>query len=275
MYRKFLIILICLLSFECSKKEIEVVQPSEKDKAFKIYAEGVKALNERDFFFASTKFSEAELILPTIEASAKSSLLASYCLYTINFYDEALENLERFVSKYRADENLPYAHYLIALSYYEQILDEKRDLDPLIITKEKIQFFLEKFPNTEYALDLKFKLDLVNNQFAAKELYIAKYYIQNKKWTPAINRLKIIIKDYETTIFVEEALHRLVEIYYKIGLEDEAKSAAAILGYNYNSSRWYQESYKIINKNYKIPKPENIKKNEGLLKRTVNKLLKK
>ena len=252
MYQKILIIILCLFVFECSKKDPEISKPSEREKALAIYAEGVKALNERDFFFAAKKFSEAELILPTVEASAKASLLTSYCYYTINFYDEALENLERYISKYRADENIPYAHYLITLSYYEQILDEKKDIDPLVITKEKIEFFLKNFPDTEYALDLKFKMDLVNNQFAAKELYIAKYYIKNQKWTPAINRLRVIVDKYETTIFVEEALHRLVEIYYKLGLEDEAKAAAAILGYNYNSSEWYKQSYKVINKKYKL-----------------------
>jgi outer membrane protein assembly factor BamD len=230
-----------------------------------------------DYFFASKKFSEAEVILPKIEFSAKASLMSSYCLYLINFYSKATDNLERFITQYPTDKNVAYAHYLIAITLYEQILDEKKDINPLISSKEKIFFFLETYPDTEYAIDLQFKLDLINNQLAAKELYIAKYYITVKKWIPAINRLKTIVNKYNETIFIEEALHRMVEIYYKIGLEEEAKSAAVLLGYNYNSSIWYEKSYKILNKNYKIPELQNRKENQkenGLITRTIKKLTK-
>ena len=137
-----------------------------------------------------------------------------------------------------------------------------------------MNFYLKKFPDTEYALDLRFKLDLINNQLAAKEMYVAKYYIKSQKWIPAINRLKLIVDDYSETIYIEEALHRLVEVYYKVGLEEEAKVAAALLGYNYNSSKWYEQSYKIINSEYKIKKLDNKKKkNLGLIKRTIKKIL--
>jgi len=212
--------------------------------------------------------------LPRIEFSAKASLMASYCLYLINFYSETTINLERFVSKYPADKNIAYAHYLMAITLYEQILDERKDINPLNKSKDKIDFFLRTYPNTEYAIDLKFKLDLINNQLAAKELYIAKFYINTQKWIPAINRLKYITQKYSETVFVEEALHRLVEVYYTVGLEEEAKIAATILGYNYNSSEWYTRSYKILNKSYKIPKKSKIKKDYGLTKRTIKKILK-
>ena len=261
------------LFFSCSKKEPEINIPAEKDKSFEIYQEAVDAMNRGDLFFASKKFSEAEPIMPKIEFSAKASLMSSYCLYLINFYPEATANLERFINQYPADKNVAYAHYLIAIILYEQILDEKKDINPLIQSKEKIEYFLKNYPDTEYALDLKFKMDLINNQLAAKELYVAKYYITTQKWIPAINRLKIIVKDYSETVFIEEALHRLVEVYYKVGLEEEAKAAAAILGYNYNSSEWYAQSYKILNKNYKQPKKSDIKKNEGLIRRTIKKIL--
>ena len=264
---------VFFLFFSCSKKEPEINIPAEKDKSFEIYQEAVDAMNRGDLFFASKKFSEAEPIMPKIEFSAKASLMSSYCLYLINFYPEATANLERFINQYPADKNVAYAHYLIAIILYEQILDEKKDINPLIQSKEKIEYFLKNYPDTEYALDLKFKMDLINNQLAAKELYVAKYYITTQKWIPAINRLKIIIKDYSETVFIEEALHRLVEVYYKVGLEEEAKAAAAILGYNYNSSEWYAQSYKILNKNYKEPKKNDIKKNEGLIRRTIKKIL--
>ncbi len=258
----------------CSNKEEEVIKtPTSKNQALAIYKEGLKYMNESDFFYASKKFSEAEALLPQTEWAAKSALMSSYCLYAINFYDEAILNLERFIKIYPADKNLSYAHYLIAISYYEQILDEKKDIQPLLLSKSKIEDFILKFPNTDYAIDLKFKLDLVFNQLAAKELSIARYYIKNEKWIAAINRLKTIVDEYDKTIFVEEALHRLVEIYYKIGLEQEAKTAAVLLGYNYNSSEWYERSYKVLNKNYKPIKVEKEDKEGGLVKRTIKKLL--
>ena len=266
-------LLLILLLASCSKKEPEINIPADQDKSFEIYKEAVEAMNKGDYFYASKKFSEAEPILPKIEFSAKASLMSSYCLYLINFYPEATANLERFINQYPADKKVAYAHYLIAIVLYEQILDEKKDINPLIQSKEKIEFFLKNFPDTEYALDLKFKMDLINNQLAAKEMYVAKYYIATQKWIPAINRLKIIVEDFSETVFIEEALHRLVEVYYTVGLENEAKAAAAILGYNYNSSEWYTQSYKVLNKTYRIPKKSDIKKNDGLIKRTIKKIL--
>jgi outer membrane protein assembly factor BamD len=176
--------------------------------------------------------------------------MASYSLYGLNFYDDAEENLKRYLKTYPADKYVIYAHYLLAIIYFEQIGEEKHDLKPLLEAREKIEFFLKKYPKTEYAIDLKFKNNLLQNQFAAKELYIAKYYISVQKWVPAIKRLKLIVENYDKTVFIEEALHRLVEIHFHIGLENEAKKYASILGYNYNSSEWFNQSYKILNKNY-------------------------
>ena len=274
MYQKLIYsILIIFLTLSCSKKDIELNIPADKEEAFVVYNEAIAAMIDGDYFFASKKFSEAEVIMPKIELSAKASLMSSYCLYIINFHSEAIANLERFIKNYPADKNVAYAHYLIAITLYEQILDERKDINPLIKTKKKIIFFVKNYPNTEYALDLQFKMDLINNQLAAKEMYVAKYYINTQKWIPAINRLKIIVKDYSETIFVEEALHRLVEVYYRTGLTEEATAAAAILGYNYNSSEWYQQSYKVLNKTYKKPKKQKQKENIGLIKKTIKKIL--
>ena len=121
--------------------------------------------------------------------------MSAYSLYGINFYDEALENLNRYLKIYPADKNIIYAHFLIAIIYFEQISDEKKDIDPLIKANDKINFFLEKYPNTDYAIDLRFKKDLIENQLAAKEMYIAKYYISVKKWVPAIQRLKKLLQN--------------------------------------------------------------------------------
>ena len=270
----FLIFLITFL-LSCGGPKLDeqaIKPPTTNEEAIKIYQEGLDGMLEGNFLYASRKFSEAEGMLPQIDWASKSALMSSYCLYNINFYQEAVLNLERFIRIYPASPYISYAHYLIAISYYEQILDEDKDIQPLLVSKKKIEVYLERFPDTDYAIDLKFKLDLVINQLAAKELLIARYYIKNEKWIPAINRLKIIVEKYDKTIFIEEALHRLVEIYYKIGLENEAKSAAALLGYNYNSSEWYERSYKILNKNYKPIKIDK-KKDTSLIKRTIKKIL--
>ena len=191
--------------------------------------------------------------------------MSAFSLYGVNLYADARENLERFLRNYPADKNVIYAHYLIAIINFEQIGDERHDLKPLIDTKKKIDFFLNKYPKTEYAMDLRFKKELLENQFAAKELYIAKYYISVQKWVPAINRLKLILENYDETVFIEEALHRLVEIHYHLGLENEAKKYASILGYNYNSSEWYEESYKIFNKDYSVNLKNETKDKKSIL----------
>ena len=195
--------------------------------------------------------------------------MSSFALYGINFYREAEENLIRYLKTYPADKYIIYAHYLLAIIYFEQISDEKKDLEPLLKADRKINFFLKNFPESEYAIDLRFKKDLIQNQLSAKELYIAKYYMSVQKWIPAINRLKNILEKYDKTIFVEEALHRLVELHYHIGLEDEAKKYASILGYNYNSSEWFQQSYKILNKNYEIREIGSLKKDSSLFDKII------
>ena len=273
--RKILVYLtLSLFLVSCGGGKDEAIKPpTTNEEAIKTYQEALDSLKSGDYFYASKKFSEAEGMLPDIDWAAKSALMSSYCLYNINAYDEAILNLRRFIKIYPASPYVSYAHYLIAISYYEQILDEDKDMQPLLISKKNIESFIKKFPNTDYAIDLKFKHDLVINQLAAKELSIARYYIKNEKWIAAINRLKFIVENYDKTIFVEEALHRLVEIYYKIGLEEEARVAAALLGYNYNSGEWYERSYKILNKNYESPKIEKANKEDGLIKRTIKKIL--
>ncbi len=280
MYQKiFFIFFIFIFITECSKKEEISVKPPDDKESYKIYSEALEAMNRREFFFAANKFSEAEKILPVVEHSAKALLMSSFCYYTINFHEEAISSLEYFLKKYPADENIQYASYLIALSNYEQILDEKKDIEPLFKTKKLIEEYIKKYPNTDYTLDLKFKLGLIQNQLAAKEIYIAKYYIKTQKWIPAINRLKVVVNDYEETIFIEEALHRLVEIYYNLGLVNEAKKTAKILGYNYNSSKWYENSYSLLNKDYqkeqKNLKKKSKEKEQGLVRKTIKKILNK
>ena len=271
MFKVFLILLLSVfLLLACSKKNnTEIVsEPTEKEMVVAIYAEAVDALKKGDAFYAAKKFKEVESLLPQSEWAAKASLMASYAEYSRNAFSNSIFGLERHIANYPADKNIPYAHYLIAICYYEQILDEKKDLQPLVQAKEKFEFIILTYPETDYATDARFKLDLIIDQLAAKEMSIARYYMKTEKWIPALNRLKIVVEKYDKTVFIEEALHRLVEVYYKIGLVEEAKQAAAILGYNYQSGTWYERSYKVFNKKYKTKKIKKTKE-MGLIRRKI------
>lgn len=273
----FKVFIIFLFSFfllsACSKKDTREIksEPTEIEVGTAIYTEALEALKKGDAYFAAKKFKEVESLLPQSEWAAKASLLSSYADYSRNAYSDSVFGLERFIKKYPADKNIPYAHYLIAICYYEQILDEKKDLLPLLKSKEKFEFIILSYPETDYAIDARFKINLITDQLAAKEMSIARFYMKTEKWIPALNRLKDIVENYDRTVFIEEALHRLVEVYYRLGLVDEAKKAATILGYNYNSSEWYKKSYKVFNKKY-IPKKVKEKKKMGLIRRKIKSL---
>ena len=266
----FLLIFL-LVSCSNKKEEIIVKEPTKEEQAISIYAEAVEALNKGDAFYAGKKFREVEGLLPQSKWAEKASLMSAYSEYSRNAYSNAVFDLERHIKNYPADKNIPYAYYLIAICYYEQILDEKKDLRPLLEAKEKFEFIIKTYPNTDYATDARFKIDLIIDQLAAKEMSIARFYMKTEKWIPAINRLKTVVEKYDKTIFVEEALHRLVEVYYKIGLIEESKQAAAILGYNYKSGEWYKRSYKVFNKKYKSRKIKK-KKEMGLIRRKIKSL---
>jgi len=274
-FRVALLIIIVFTLLSCSKNKKVLYEPTSKVDPYTIYNEAMESFNKNDFYFANKKFTQAELNFKNVNSAAKAAIMSSFCLYSINFYDEAVENLNRFLKLYPADKNVIYAHYLLAVIYFEQISDEKKDLKPLLNANEKIDFFIKNYPETDYSLDLKFKKDLIQNQLAAKEAYIARYYISVQKWVPAINRLKLILEKYDETVFVEEALFRLVEIHYYLGLDDEAKSYAKILGYNYNSSEWFAKSYKILNKDYNLKKDFYTKKTKIKNKSFLNKIIDK
>jgi outer membrane protein assembly factor BamD len=275
MFKKILIfVILAFLLFSCSKnEEVKIASETTNEaKAVTIYSEAIESLDNGDAFYAAKKFKEVENLMPQSKWAAKASLMSSYADYTRNSYASAIFGLERHMKNYPADKNLAYAHYLIAICYYEQILDEKKDLEPLLKAKKKFEFIMKKYPDTDYATDARFKIDLIIDQMAAKEMSIARFYMKTKKWIPALNRLKTIVEVYDTTIFVEEALHRLVEVYYRLGLENEARQAASILGYNYKAGEWYKKSYKVFNKKYK-PKKIKKKKEIGFLRRKIKSLL--
>ena len=252
-YRLLIIFLVVSLTSCNSKQEKISILESENLEIQMIdaYKEAYEELNKGDVIYAAKKFNEAELLYPQSEWASKSVLLAAYSFYSQNYYDEALSELDRFFRKYPKHPNTDYAHFLYAMCYYENIVDEKKDLEPLLISKTRFELIIQNYPDTDFAQDAKFKIDLINDVLASKEIYLGKYYLKKKKWSAAINRFKNILEFYSTTIYIEEALHRLVETNYKIGLTQEAEKYANLLGYNYQSSEWYEQSYKIFNRDYK------------------------
>ena len=248
-----LVILIIFLN-SCSKNTVKnsvLKEDSLELQVLEAYEEGKKSLEQGDVLYAAKKFNEAELLYPQSEWAPKSALMAAYAYYSQDYYYDAEYELERFIKLYPNEDSIPYAHYLLGMVHYERIVDEKKDLGPLVKAEEKFKFIQKNYPNTDFSLDASYKLDLINDYLASKEMYIGVHYIKKKKWIAAINRFKNVINNYDETSFIDEALHRLVELHYKIGLTDEAQKYASILGYNYQSSEWYSKSYKIFNKNYK------------------------
>tara|TARA_B100000902_G_scaffold137227_1_gene135436 strand:+ start:920 stop:1753 length:834 start_codon:yes stop_codon:yes gene_type:complete len=272
MISKFFFIFFLIIFFaSCSPKKNESSLIKEVDQQAELittYSEAMENLKKNDTYFAANKFLEAELLFPQSEWAPKSALMAAYSFYLQDYYSKSIFHLERFISTYPKDKRMPYAYYLLAMCYYENIEDEKRDLLPLLKSKNMFEQIIVKFPKTDFALDAKFKIDLINDIVASKEIYIGRHYVKKEKWIAAINRFKNVVEDYDTTIYVEEALHRLVEIYYRIGLTNESAKYAKVLGYNYGSSEWYEQSYAIFNKEYdKINNEKTSKEKKGIIKK--------
>ena len=266
--------LFLILITSCSKEPLKKSIIKEKSLELQVeeaYKEGMEALNAGDVLFAAKKFNEAEMLFPQADSAPQSALMAAYSYYTQDYYGDSIAELKRFLKVYPTHKDLGYVYYLLAICYYEQIVDEKKDLQSIINAKENFNIILKNYPSTEYAIDAEFKIDLIDDILAAKEMYLGRYYFDRKKWIPAINRFREIIDNYDTTIYAEEALHRLVEVHYTIGLIDEAEKYAQLLGYNYQSSKWYENSYSLFDKTYEKRKKERFKtykkKGGGLIKK--------
>ena len=245
------------------KSNVEVIEERELDlQMIDAYQKGLDYLSQKDSIAAAKKFTEAELLFPQSVWAPRSALMAAYSYYVDDYYDDTIYELERFFKTYPNHPRTDYAYYLLAITYYELIVDETKDLKSILKSKEYFQFIIENYPNTDYAMDSSFKLELINEVLASKEMYLARYYLKKEKWIPAINRFKEVVENYNDTIYIEEALHRLVEIHYKLGIEDEAKKYAYLLGYNYQSSEWYEKTYKVFNKNYESTKKK-LKENKN------------
>jgi outer membrane protein assembly factor BamD len=264
---KFLLfIVLSLFIFSCSKKE-QINQSTIKEKnlqsqVLETFIEGKEALDGGDVLFAAKKFTEVQVMFPQSIWAPHSNLMAAYAYYSQDYYFDATQELEIFLRKYPKHSNVDYAYYLMAICYYEQIVDEKKDLNSVVKSKEYFEIVIDQFPNTDYVLDSKFKLEFVMDILASKEMYLGRYYLKKKKWIAAINRFKTVLEEYDTTIYIEEALHRLVEVHYLIGLKEEAKKYASVLGYNYESSQWYENTYALFDKRYEINQKKFLKENK-------------
>ena len=267
----YLILVILFLNISCSKEKekISIVEKENLEmQMIKAYNDGVEQLSKGDAIYAAKKFNEAELLYPQSIWAPRAALMASYSYFTYFYYSDAVLELEKFLDKYKNHPRRDYAYYLLALCHYDQIIDETKDLNEILKAKKYFEIIIQKYPNTEFALDSEYKLELIQELLASKEMYLARYYVEREKWIPAINRFKTVVEYYDSTIFVEEALHRLVELHYKLGMIDESKKYAALLGYNYQSSKWYEETYKILNKDYvKISKNKDKDKQESIIKK--------
>ena len=268
---------IILFCFSCSKKEVKLSTIQEKSldmQVLEAYNEGMSSLKGGDVLFAAKKFNEAETLYPQSIWAPKSALMAAYAYYSQDYYSDSIMELERFLKIYPEHKNLDYAYYLLALCYYEQIIDEKKDLQSISNAKKTFQIIIKNYPQTEYATDSIFKIDLINDVLASKEMYIGRYYLKREKWIAAVNRFRKVVDEYETTMYAEEAIHRLVEVYYIIGLVDEAQKYANLLGYNYQSSEWYKKTYSLFNVDYNKNILSTIDKNKNKSKSKIKNFMK-
>ena len=270
---KFIYACILILILSCSKKIEQVSDLKENNletQMIEVYKEGIEEFEKGDVIFAGKKFSEAELLFPQSVWAPRAVLMAAYGYFSQGYYTYAINELERFIVKYKNHPQIDYAYYLLALCHYDQIVDERKDLNEILQAKKYFEIVVNEYSNTDYADDSKFKLQLITEIMASKEMYLARYYVDREKWIPAIKRFQKVVNEYDTTIFVEEALHRLVELNYKIGLTEEAEKYASILGYNYQSSLWYEASYALVAKDYQIKKVDDKDQRETILKKFKN-----
>ena len=274
MFSKFKLLIILtsfILVVSCSNKDKKISEIVELDIELQMsnaYREGYLEFEKGEAIAAAKKFNEAELLFPQSPWAAKSAIMAAYVYYSQGYYGDAAYELERYLTTYPNHKDKPYAHFLLGMTFYETIVDEKKDLRSILDSKKQFEIIIKEYPTTEFAVDAKFKIDLITEILAGKEMYLARYYLDRSKWIPALNRYKKVIDEYSTTIYAEEALHRLVEINFRLGLVNESKKYANTLGYNYQSSDWYKNSYKIFNTKYRDGIKELQKdKKKGLIKK--------
>jgi outer membrane protein assembly factor BamD len=262
---------LLIFLFSCSSKTEKVLKPETIPPLEILYKQAYQNFEIGKYQNAMELFSSIERNYNYTEWASKAILFKSYIYYDSSRYIEALENLKNYKKIYPANPEIAYVDYMIAMCLFEQINLSSKDQESTKLARDQIIKVLKRYPNTEYASDLKLKLDLINDQLAGKEMYVARYYQKREKWLSALKRLFNIINNYETTIYTEEALHRIVEIYYRLGDIESAKKYVSILGYNFNDSDWYKKSYKIIvDQKFIIDKKKQKKTFKDKLKTLIN-----
>ncbi|MBL4740829.1 MAG: outer membrane protein assembly factor BamD [Sneathiella sp.] len=248
--RVVFIVLLPLSLVACSSDDVEDYQERPVQQ---LYNEALASLNAENYIAAAQGFDEVERQHPYSVWSTKAQLMSAFAYYQSNKYDQAILAAERFIELHPGNRDVPYAHYLKAISYYEQISGVGRDQKATQQALDALQKLVRRFPNTEYARDAKLKIDLTRDHLAGKEMEIGRYYLKEDQYIAAINRFRQVIEKYQTTTHVPEALHRLTEAYMSLGITEEAQTAAAILGHNFPGSEWYQDSYALLDENYLRP----------------------
>jgi len=245
------IFLIFLFVINCSLSDDKVLVPAPKERISlpKLWRYAMDELNEGKAEAAVEKFKMVEKDYSYTEWAPKSLLMMAYVYYEANRCSDTFSILERYVKYYPNSSERIYVEYLKGVCYFEEVSEFSKDQEKTIKAIDQFKLLIKNYPNTEYAENAKYKLDLLYDLMAGKEMYVARYYMDKKKWAASINRLKTIVDKYQTTIYIEEALYRLVEIYHTLGLEEDATKMASILGYNFNSSEWYKKSYLLVSTN--------------------------
>jgi len=261
--KSFLLFFLSLnLFLACSSdKKTTISAPKEKISLSKLYSSAMDDFNKGDAEGAIEKFKAVEKDYSLSEWSHKANLMIAYIYYLGNRCEETIITLDRYIKFYRGNPDRVYAEYLKGVCYFEQIRDVSKDPEATQKALNHFNYLIDTFPNSEYADDAKYKKDAINDNLAGKEVYLGRYYMNKEKWAAALSRYQTVVEKYQTTIYVEEALYRMVEIYYKLGLDEDAKKTASILGYNYNTSEWYKKSYSLVgDKDFNT-----VKKNRTLL----------
>ncbi len=212
----------------------------------RLYTQATRQLDARDYQTAIQLFNEVERQHPYSEWARRSSLMSAFASYESRRFDDAITTSQRYISLNPAGQGAPYAYYLIAVSYFDQIVDVGRDQKTTELARTALQDVVRRFPDTDYARDATVKLDMVRDHLAGKEMEIGRWYLRRNQHLSAVNRFRNVVKEYDTTSHAAEALHRLVETYLSLGLRQEALAAGSVLGYNFPESDWYRDSYRLL-----------------------------
>ena len=258
----FLLLFIFWLLFSCNNSnKIEINSETSSIDPEILYIEAMNNFDAKEYDLALDKFEKLENLFPLSNEAVQSQIMSAFVDYIRLNYDDAIYKFNRILTKYPSHKNIDYIYYMKAICYYEKISHEELDGSNNTNALENFEQVLNRFPNSKYAKDSQQKIILVKSNIAAKHMSIGRFYQENDKYIAALNRFKIVVEDFSVTKFTPEALHRMVEIYYKLGMKEEAINTAAVIGYNYPESEWYEHSYNLLSEK---------EKNSNLLNKVKN-----